>query len=360
SFQAAYPPSIVGYVSLFYSRNEVTLRYSIFMALISIGGALSGLASYFIVQISGTSLFGFQWLFIIENIPTLVMALIIAVFLTHGPGNARFFTPEEREFAVERLKSEGGPNMVDRSIAKAQIKLVFTDILTYIYMILFMLTSITFYALNIYLPTLVYQLGFNDVRAQVMVIPPLLVATVFMTINSWLSDKYLTRTWNILACYLLAIIGLTGMVATQANDPSLYNLRYFFTILLSCGAYGVLPVAFIGQYKRSTMVAVVLTFDQLGGIIGILIFPADDAPSFFMGNTVCLISIILATIITIGLKFYLESINKKRDLAILADNDYKLDESELKNSKWIREIAMKLVENEPMFDEVLCDKHPNW
>ncbi|CAG8735699.1 5001_t:CDS:2, partial [Racocetra fulgida] len=251
------------------------------------------------------------------------MALIIAVLLTRGPGNARFLTPEEREFAVDRLKSEGGPNKVDRNIAKAQIKLVFTDILTYIYMILFMLTSIPFYALNIYLPTLVYQLGFNDVRAQVMVIPPLLVATVFMTINSWSSDKYETKTWNILACYLLAIIGLIGMVATQADVP-------------------------------------ILTFDQLGGIIGILIFPADDAPSFFMGNTICLISIILASIITIGLKFYLESINKKRDLAILADHDYKLDDSDLKNNKRIREIAMKLVENEPRFDEVLCDKHPNW
>ncbi|CAG8783764.1 3865_t:CDS:2, partial [Cetraspora pellucida] len=162
SFEAAYPPSIVGYVSLFYSKKEVTLRYSVFMALIAIGGALSGLASYFIVQISGTPLAGFQWLFIIENIPTFFMALIIALFLTRGPGNARFLTPEEREFAVERLKPEGGPNQIDRSIAKAQIKLVFTDILTYIHMILFLVSSIPFYALSTYLPTLVSQLGFND------------------------------------------------------------------------------------------------------------------------------------------------------------------------------------------------------
>ncbi|CAG8682709.1 2175_t:CDS:1, partial [Cetraspora pellucida] len=42
------------------------------------------------------------------------------------------------------------------------------------------------------------------------------------------------------------------------------------------------------------------------------------------------------------------------------DHNYKLNDSDLKNSKNIREIAMKLVEKEPMFDEVLCDRHPNW
>lgn len=172
------------------------------------------------------------------------MALIIAVFLTRSPRNARFLTPEEREFAVDRLKSEGGPNEVDRSTAKAQIKLAFTDHLTYIYLLLFTLTSIQLNALNIHLPTLVYQLGFSDIQAQVMVIPPLLISTVFMIINSWSSDKYQTRTWNILAGYLLSIIGLTGMLATQANVPSLYNLRYFFTILLACGGYSVVPIIF--------------------------------------------------------------------------------------------------------------------
>ncbi|CAG8794887.1 10983_t:CDS:1, partial [Cetraspora pellucida] len=44
TFEAGYPPSIVGYVSLFYSKKEVTLRYSVFMALITIGGAFSGFA----------------------------------------------------------------------------------------------------------------------------------------------------------------------------------------------------------------------------------------------------------------------------------------------------------------------------
>ncbi|CAG8506572.1 5938_t:CDS:2, partial [Dentiscutata heterogama] len=323
--------------------------------------------SYFIVQISGTSLSGFQWLFIIENIPTFILAIIIAVFLTRGPGNARFFTPEERNFAVERLKSEGGPVEIDSNLAKAQVKFAFTDTLTYIYTVLILITGIPFYALNFYLPTLVSQLGFNDLQAQLMVIPPLIISTIFMVLSSWHSDKYQTKTINSLISFLLATIGLVGMLATRADDPSLYNLRYFFTILLACGVYSVVPVMFSwfscnipGQYKRSTMTAIILTSNQIGGIIGLLIFPATDAPSFFMGSSVCLAAVILSSIITIGLKFYLELLNKKRDLAILANHNYKLNDNDLKNNKRIREIAMELVEKEPNYDEVLCDRHLNW
>ncbi|CAG8507308.1 36791_t:CDS:2 [Racocetra persica] len=337
-FEAAFPPSIIGYISLFYSKKELTLRYSLFMVITTISGALSGFASYFIVQISGSPLSGFQWLFIIENIPTFFMALVAAVFLTRGPGNARFFTPEEREFAVERLKSEGGPTkIIDRNLAKAQIKLAFTDIQTYIYLILVLISAIPSFALNFYLPTLVNQLGFNNVQAQLMVIPPLLVSTVITTINAWYSDKYQTRARNMLAGYSFSIIGLVGMIATHADDP--------------IGAHVTM---------RSTALGIIFTSAQIGGIIGILIFPATDAPSFLMGNAVCLASVLFGTILVIGLKFYLELLNKKRDLAIIANHNYKLSDNDLKHNKRVRDIAMKLVENEPKFDEVLCDKHLNW
>ncbi|KAF0475776.1 major facilitator superfamily domain-containing protein [Gigaspora margarita] len=367
-FEAGFPPSNTAYIGLFYARKELTFRYSIFMVITTISGALSGFVSYFILQISGTSLTGFQWLFIIENIPTIFLALIIAIFVTRGPGDARFFTPEEREFAVERLKSEGGPTKrVDRDLAKAQIKLTFADIQTYFYFFIVLISAIPNFVLNFYLPTLVNQLGYDAIQAQLMVIPPILVSTVVTTFNSWCSDRYNTRAWNILIGYSFSIIALVGMIATRADDPSLYKLRYFFLILLACGAYSVLPILFswcicnnLGQYKRSTALAMIFTSAQMGGIVGILIYPANDAPSFLMGNSICLASVILSAILVTVLKFYLESLNKKRDLIILANHDYKLNDNDLKYNNRISEIAMSLVEKEPKFDEVLCDKHLNW
>ncbi|CAG8596742.1 40475_t:CDS:1 [Gigaspora margarita] len=106
------------------------------------------------------------------------------------------------------------------------------------------------------------------------------------------------------------------------------------------------------------MTAVIFAANQIGGIVGILLFPATDAPSFHMGNIVCLASVILAFILAFGLKIYFALLNKKRDLAILAN--HKLNDNDLKDNKKIREIAMELVEKELKYDELLCDKHPNW
>ncbi|CAG8531700.1 16831_t:CDS:2, partial [Gigaspora rosea] len=326
--EAGFPPSVISYVGSFYARKELTLRYSYFMSLITLSGAIGGIASYFIVQIKGTSLHGYQWLFILESIPTIITAIIVALFMTRGPGDARFLTPEERKFAVDRLRPEGGPAEIDRNTAKTQIKLAFTDLQVYVYLTMLLLAFIPFNTLAFFLPTLVKQLGYTSVQAQLMVVPTLLAATVWMVFNSWASDRYQTRALNLMISHTMSTIGLIGMIATDAKNPSLYPLRYFFTVILACGAYSVLPVIFswfscniLGQYKRNVSIAIILTMTNTGALIGVQIFPATDAPAFIKGNVICLSTVF---------------------------------------AQRLREIAMKLVEGEPRFDEVLCDRHPNW
>ncbi|CAG8524181.1 12531_t:CDS:2 [Racocetra fulgida] len=213
----------------------------------------------------------------------------------------------ERIIAVDRLKSEGGSGEVDRSAARSQIKRALTDIRVYIYFGILGFGSIPSFALSFFLPVLVKQLGYSDVQAQLMTVPPFIFATICMTIISWLSDKYKFRAWGIVAGDIMSIVGFAGIVATSALDKNLYNLRYFFTTLLACGVCTVLP---------------------------------------------CVLAIVL--------KLHLDHINKKRDLDLLSRHNVSLNDSELRNSKKIREMAMKLVEHEPKCDEVLCDYHPNW
>ncbi|RIB27192.1 hypothetical protein C2G38_64135 [Gigaspora rosea] len=144
------------------------------------------------------------------------MALVIALFMTHGPGNARFFfTPEEREFEIERLKSEGSANQIDSNLAKSQVKLAFIDILTYSYLIIFLITGIPFHALTFYLPTLVSQLGYNNIQAQLMVVPPLVISTIFMIICSWYSDKHQIKANIAWFGYTLSIISLVGLLVAS-------------------------------------------------------------------------------------------------------------------------------------------------
>ncbi|CAG8597300.1 19907_t:CDS:2, partial [Dentiscutata erythropus] len=365
--EAGFSPAVIDYICLFYSRKEITFRYGVFMALSILTGAFTGLLAYGILQIRTSSLKSFQIMFLLEGVPTFILAAIVAVFLTSGPGNSRFLTPNEREFTVERLRPEGGVDEKDVSVMKHQAKSAFLDPKVYVYVLAATAGSIPNNVLNYFLPTLVKQLGYSAVDAQLMSVPPFVVATIVMLIFTWLADKYEVRALPLLISDILTIIGSAGMLATSASDPSLYKLRYFFIILVACGVYTAQTVIYswitgnvVGQYKRNITIAASFTIGNIGGVIGILLFPLNLAPSFTTGTTACLAMMILQFVVAISMKFYLEYENKRRDLAILSKNNFQLSTSELKNTKLIREKVERLIENEPKFDEILCDSHPNW
>ncbi|CAG8446175.1 2219_t:CDS:2 [Dentiscutata heterogama] len=358
--EAGFSPAVIDYICLFYSRKEITFRYGIFMALSIMTGAFTGLMAYGILRIQSSSLKSFQIMFLLEGVPTFILAAIVAVFLTSGPGNSRFLTPNERDFTVERLRPEGGVDEKDVSVMKHQAKSAFLDPKVYAYVLAATAGSIPNNVLNYFLPTLVKQLGYSSVDAQLMSVPPFVVATIVMLIFTWLADKYQVRVLPLLIADILTIIGTAGMLGTSAFDLSLYKLRYFFIILVACGIYTAQTVIYswitgnvVGQYKRNITIAASFTVGNIGGVIGILLFPLNLAPSFTTGTTVCLAMMILQFVVAISMKFYLEYENKRRDLAILSKNNFQLSASELKNTKLIREKVEKLVEHEPKFDEIL-------
>ncbi|CAG8777305.1 10399_t:CDS:2, partial [Racocetra persica] len=327
--EAGFSPAVIDYICLFYSRKEVTMRYGAFMALSIIAGAFTGLLAYGIVQIKGTSLKSFQIIFLLEGIPTIILAAVVAAFFTKGPGNARFLTPEERRYTIDRLKPEGGIDEENRSVIKSQAKSAFFDPRVYVYILAATFGSIPFNALNFFLPTLVGQLGYNPVDTQLM--------------------------------------RIAGTIATSATDPSLFKIRYFFTILIACGVYTTQPIVYswltcniLGQYKRNITIATSFTIGNIGGVVGILLFQQTMAPEFRNGMILSLSMIVAQFVLALLMKFHLNYENKKRDLATLSNNKIQLSESELKDTKFIKEKAAKLVEHEPKFDDILCDLHPNW
>ncbi|CAG8594963.1 6539_t:CDS:2 [Cetraspora pellucida] len=196
-------PACIDYISLFYSRRELTTRYGVFLALAIIGGAFTSLLAYGILQIKGATLKGFQILFLLEGAPTIIIAAIVAVFFTRGPGDARFLKPKESIFTIERLKPEGGVDEKNHNVMKSQAKTAFLDPRVYAYVFIATAGIIPNNALNIFLPTLVNQLGYDPVNTQLMCVPAFVIATVVMLTFSWLADRYQIRAFLIMTADII-------------------------------------------------------------------------------------------------------------------------------------------------------------
>jgi MFS family permease len=96
------------YLTTWYCRHEIQLRQALFFSAASIAGAFSGLLAFGIAKMDGVGgLEGWRWIFILEGLVTVIVAVFAFWGLYDFPDTASFLTEEEREFVIYRLKFQG-------------------------------------------------------------------------------------------------------------------------------------------------------------------------------------------------------------------------------------------------------------
>lgn len=109
---------------MWYCRHEIQLRQALFFSAASVAGAFSGLLAFGISKMDGVGGYeGWRWIFILEGIATVIVA-VLAFFVLHDfPETATFLTEEERAFVVFRLKYQGqvqNKEQGDAGVAQAE------------------------------------------------------------------------------------------------------------------------------------------------------------------------------------------------------------------------------------------------
>lgn len=106
--EAGLYPGVAYYLTMWYCTEELALRQGLFFSAASMAGAFSGLLAYAIAKMHGVGgLAGWQWIFILEGLLTVVVA-VAAFFILHDfPDTASFLTVEEKAWVVHRLKYQG-------------------------------------------------------------------------------------------------------------------------------------------------------------------------------------------------------------------------------------------------------------
>ncbi len=104
---------------MWYKTDELAFRQSLFFSAASVAGAFSGLLAYAISQMDGVGgLAGWKWIFILEGLLTVVVAVAAFFILYDFPDTAGFLTIEEKAWVVHRLKYQGSKKS-GRAIAES-------------------------------------------------------------------------------------------------------------------------------------------------------------------------------------------------------------------------------------------------
>lgn len=174
--ESGFFPAAAFLLTLWYKRYEVQKRLAVFYAACSLSGAFGGLLAFAIEKMDGIgNIAGWKWIFIIEGLFPVVCAFFVWFFLPNSPETARFLTPEERRFLVERLARETGYSAGrvtnNEKIQWRHIKDAFKEWRIYALMIIYSGVSIGVYGFTATLPTVINDLGYTAAKAQLMTIP---------------------------------------------------------------------------------------------------------------------------------------------------------------------------------------------
>lgn len=175
-FEAGFVPGCIYLISMYYKRYELQWRFSIFFSAGIIAGAFGGLFAYALEHMNGKGGYaGWRWIFIIEGLLTLVVAILCKFFVVDWPETAKFLSGEERALLVKRLSEDVGVARMNK-LDKRSAKRIWTDWKIYCSIIMYFGVNNAAYANNFFIPTIIQELGFTAVASQIRTVPIYLVA----------------------------------------------------------------------------------------------------------------------------------------------------------------------------------------
>lgn len=231
---------------MWYCRHEIQLRQALFFSAASVAGAFSGLLAFGIAKMDGVGgLEGWRWIFILEGLVTIIVAVFAFWGLYDFPDTASFLTEEERQFVLYRLKFQGqgkpltGEEAMQIKVPEAEefewkyVWQAFKDWQIWLNLLVCYGVSVSFipdvtlvcmsrtdtsfclqivcplYGISLFLPTIVRSLGYSSSTAQLMTVPIYITAAILAVVVGFFSDRVGKRSpW---------IIGLLGTMSVGVS-----------------------------------------------------------------------------------------------------------------------------------------------
>jgi MFS transporter, ACS family, tartrate transporter len=266
--EAGFFPGIILYLSYWFPANHRSAVTAMFMAAAPIAGVIGSPVSGALMQLNGLlGLRGWQWLFLLEGIPALVLGFITFRFLTDRPAEAAWLTADERDWLSSAIQQEQTGIKDPRNHSAWR---VLADWKVLALSLAYFGTSAGLYTIGFWAPLIVKGLGFSVLHTGFLVAIPNLIAVAGMVLWSRNSDRTGERYWHAaLACF----IGAIGMaVVARAGSSALLAIAG-----LSLTAFGVsaakpplwsLPTTFFAGTAAAASIGLINSLGTLGGFVG--------------------------------------------------------------------------------------------
>ena len=271
--EAGFFPGIVLYLSFWFPDKVRARMTAYFMLAIGLSGVvgnpLSGLIMEHLDAVAG--LRGWQWLFLLEGIPSVVLGFLVLVCLTDYPRDATWLSIEQRDWLVARMHGE---EQSRRQLHDADRLAALMQWRVWLLIAIYFTVAVGSNAGGAYFPTLINDgfVGLSETQIGLLSALPPMCAIVGMTLVGASSDRLRERRGHLAAAALLAAVGWSLAAWKPSPAVMLVGLCLAQTGMLSMlPVFWTLPTAFLSGAAAAGGIAMINSVANIGGIVGAVI-----------------------------------------------------------------------------------------
>ncbi|AFK63605.1 major facilitator superfamily protein [Advenella kashmirensis WT001] len=267
-FEAGFFPGVVLYLTYWFPAEYRARVNGLFMTSFALAGVVGGpLAGLILNGMQGVGhLANWQWLFILEGIPSVIAGMFVLKYLPEKPVNAKWLTPQEQQAVTRALELENSQTGNKHLSFKDAYRNSAIWLCAAVYFcIVSGNATIAFWS-----PSIIKAIGINnDLMIGVLSALPFIAGTIAMVWNGAHSDKTGERRMHCAVATLIACLGLvaTGMLLHNALFALIALTIASVGILAAFPVFWSIPAAFLAGTAAAGGIALINSIGNLAGFV---------------------------------------------------------------------------------------------
>jgi MFS transporter, ACS family, tartrate transporter len=298
--EAGFTPGVMFFFVAWFPVEYRSRVLALFQMSVPLASLISGPLSSAILQLDGAWGFaGWQWIFVVEGVPALLLGVVVLFVLADSPQQAKWLSAEEKQLVVTILEAEKRDRPVrnfwaamsdPRVLILAGIQFGFT---------------IGSYAVGIWLPLILKGHALSNTAIGLVAAVPYLFGCIATVLWSWHVDKTGKRIGNLAIACLVGAAGLLVSIATDSLAMALVGLSIALVGITSArGIFWSIPPRFLTGIGAAAGLAFINSVGTFGGFVGPVTMGwlKDLTGSFNAGLAAMAGLIVLSALLTLVLR----------------------------------------------------------
>jgi len=266
--EAGFYPGMILYLTYWYPDKLRARTIALFATGTVVAGIVGSPLSGAILELHGfKGLEGWQWLFLLEGIPAVIMGILVIFFLPDRPQKARWLSPAEKIYIQSRLDEEA---LLAKGKMHFRLSEAFLSGRIWLLCLIYFLLTVGIYGYEMWMPSIIkaFYVQSYSVVGLINAIP-YLVSVIVMLLIGYHSDKTGERRWHVAISAFAAAAGFAFSAYLQNPYLAMIALMASLVGLKSAmGPFWALSTTFLGGTAAAGGIALINSVGNLGGFVG--------------------------------------------------------------------------------------------